>query len=77
MNQAEHDKSLMVVAAAEGYAGRHGMSTADAFALLLEHGVTEAIRQCYNTLHTQCLSESVYFAEDMLSARLPNGSYKK
>jgi len=70
MNQIERDKNLMVVAAAEGYAGRHGIPTTDAFALLLRYGVVEAIRQNYNTLHTQSLDESVYFAEDMMKWKM-------
>jgi len=69
-NQAERDTNLMVVAATEGYACRHGMPTADAFALLYRYGVTEAIRQHGNTLHTQSLDESVYFAEDMLKWKM-------
>jgi hypothetical protein len=67
---AEHDKNLMVVAATEGYASRHDMPTPVAFALLSKHGVTDAIRQNYNTLHTQSLDESVYFAEDMLKWKM-------
>jgi len=70
MDQTEHDKNLMVVAAAEGYAGRHNMPTAAAFALLSKYGVAEAIRQNYNTLHTQSLDESVYFAEDMIKWKM-------
>jgi hypothetical protein len=65
-DQAEHDKNLMVVAATEGYADRHDMPASSALALLSKHGVTDAIRQNYNTLHTQSLDECVYFAEDML-----------
>jgi len=65
-DQDERDKNLMVVAAAEGYAVRHDMPTQSAFALLSKYGVTEAIRRHYNTLHTQSLDESVYFAEDMM-----------
>jgi hypothetical protein len=65
-DQTEHDKNLMVVAATEGYAGRHGMPASSALALLSKYGVTDAIRQNYNTLHTQSLDECVYFAEDML-----------
>ena len=68
--QTERDKNLMVVAATEGYAGRHGMPEADAFALLSNYGVTDAIRRHYNTLHTQSLDESVYFAEDMLKWKM-------
>jgi hypothetical protein len=70
MDQIEHDKNLMVVAATEGYASRHDMSSASAFALLSEYGVADAIRQNYTTLHTQSLDESVYFAEDMLKWKM-------
>jgi len=70
MDQTEHDKNLMVVAATEGYAGRHDMSSSAAFALLSKYGVADAIRQNYNTLHTQSLDESVYFAEDMLKWKM-------
>jgi len=69
-DQTEHDKNLMVVAATEGYADRHAMPTASAFALLSKYGVTDAIRQNYNTLHTQSLDECVYFAEDMLKWKM-------
>jgi hypothetical protein len=69
-DQSEHDKNLMVVAATEGYACRHDMPTSAAFALLSKYGVTDAIRQNYNALHTQSLDESVYFAEDMLKWKM-------
>lgn len=69
-NIAEHDKNLMVVAATEGYADRHDMPASAAFALLSKYGVADAIRQNYNTLHTQSLDECVYFAEDMLKWKM-------
>ncbi|MDR0308051.1 MAG: DUF3791 domain-containing protein [Chitinispirillales bacterium] len=70
MDQTEHDKNLMVVAAVEGYAGRHNISTADAFALMSKYGVIDAIRENYNVLHTQSLDENIYFAEDMLKWKM-------
>jgi len=70
LDQSERDKNLMVVAATEGYAGRHNIPTPAAFALLSKYGVTDAIRQNYNSLHTQSLDECVYFAEDMLKWKM-------
>jgi len=69
-DSSEHDKNLMVVAATEGYACRHGLPTPAAFALLSKYGVADAIRQNYGALHTQSLDECVYFAEDMLKWKM-------
>jgi hypothetical protein len=69
MTETDRDKNLLVVCAVEGYAHRHNMTTPDTLRLFREYGVTDAIRQCYNTLHTQDIDESVYFAEDYIEAR--------
>jgi hypothetical protein len=65
----QHDQNLMLVYAVEGYAKKHGIITGKALKFFREYGVTEAIRQCYGTLHTQDYDESVYFAEDFIEAR--------
>jgi hypothetical protein len=63
------NENLLVVAAVEEYARRQEMSTNDTLKLFLKFGVTESIRQCYETLHTQDLYECVSFAEDILKRK--------
>ena len=65
----QHDRNLLVVFAVEEYARRHGVSAHDALALFLKFGVTESIRQCYETLHTQDICECAAFAEDILQRK--------
>jgi len=67
MTQEQRDKNLLVIAAVEGYARRHNISAEETFALFKKYQVTDDIRNCYGTLHTQSLDESVYFAEDVLA----------
>jgi uncharacterized protein (DUF433 family) len=71
MADAQHDANLLVVFAVEEYSKRHGISAHDALALFLKFGVTESIRQCYGTLHTQDIYECVSFAEDILKRKSP------
>ena len=66
---AQHDENLLVVVAVEEYARRNGISAHEALCLFLKFGITEAIRQCYDTLHTQDLYECVSFAEDILKRK--------
>jgi hypothetical protein len=63
------DENLLIVCAVEGYAHWHNITTQETLKLFREYGVTGAIRQCYGTLHTQDIDETVYFAEDYLEAR--------
>jgi hypothetical protein len=63
------NENLLVVAAVEEYARRQEISTNDTLKLFLKFGVTESIRQCYETLHTQDLYECVSFAEDILKRK--------
>ncbi len=46
----QHEKNLMVVTAVEEYARRYKMPAHEALNLFLRFGVTESIRQCYETL---------------------------
>jgi hypothetical protein len=69
MTNTQSDENLMVVYAVEQYARRHGMSAHETLKLFLEFGVTESIRQCYDTLHTQSIDECVFFAEDILKRK--------
>jgi len=62
----QHDKNLLVVVAVEEYARRHRISAHETLGLFLKFGITESIRQCYETLHTQDIYECVSFAEDIL-----------
>jgi len=62
----QHDKNLLVVVAVEEYARRHGISAHETLGIFLKFGITESIRQCYETLHTQDIYECVSFAEDIL-----------
>jgi hypothetical protein len=63
------NENLLVVAAVEEYARRQEISTNDTLKRFLKFGVTESIRQCYETLHTQDLFECVSFAEDILKRK--------
>jgi hypothetical protein len=66
MNNTLHEENLLVVFAVEEYARRHKISTHDTLATFLKFGITDSIRQCYETLHTQDIHECVAFAEDIL-----------
>ena len=69
MDDTRCTKNLLVVAAVEGYARRHGISAYETLRLFLEFGITETIRQCYETLSTQGLDECALFAEDILKRK--------
>ena len=62
----QNDKNLLVVIAVEEYARRHEIPVHEALDIFIKFGITESIRQCYETLHTQDIYESVSFAEDIL-----------
>jgi hypothetical protein len=64
LTQREHDENLMVVHAVEEFAMRHELPVAVGLALLKESGTISAIRQHFDSLHTQSLDESAQFAED-------------
>ncbi|MDR1383077.1 MAG: DUF3791 domain-containing protein [Planctomycetaceae bacterium] len=64
------DENLLIVCAVEGYAHRHNITTQETLKLFKEYDVARAIRNCYNTLHTQDIDETVYFAEDYIEARI-------
>ena len=66
MSDNQNEKNLLVVVAVEEYARRHDIPAHEALAIFLKFGITESIRQCYETLHTQDLYECVSFAEDIL-----------
>ena len=66
MTDTQRNENLLVVVAVEEYSKRHCISAHETIKLFLKHGITEAIRQCYETLHTQDLYECVSFAEDIL-----------
>ena len=69
MTATQHDENLLVVFAVEEYARQHGISAHETLELFVKFGVTESIRQCYDTLHTQDMSECVLFAEDILKRK--------
>ena len=69
MTDTRHEENLLVVFAVEEYARRHGISAYDTLGLFLKYGITESIRQCYETLHTQDIYECVSFAEDILQRK--------
>jgi hypothetical protein len=69
MINIKHDENLLVVFAVEEYARRHGISAYETLGLFLKFGITESIRQCYETLHTQDIYETVSFAEDILKRK--------
>ena len=69
MTQVEIDKNLIVVAAVEGYSGKHNIPAITTFDLFRENNVIELLRSQYDVLHTQSLIESVIFAENILARR--------
>ena len=69
MTTTQPDENIMVVFAVEEYARQHGISAHDTLELFLKFGVTESIRKCYDTLHTQSIYECVSFAEDILKRK--------
>ena len=69
MSDNLNDKNLLVVVAVEEYARRHEIPAYEALATFLKFGITDSIRQCYETLHTQDIYESVSFAEDILKRK--------
>ena len=69
MTDTQHDENTLVVFAVEEYARRHKISAHETLALFLKFGITESIRQCYDTLHTQDIYECVSFAEDILKRK--------
>ena len=69
MTTIQHDENLFVVFAVEEYARKHGISAHETLGLFIKFGITESIRQCYDTLHTQSISECVSFAEDILKRK--------
>ena len=69
MIKPRSDENLFVVFAVEEYARQHGISAHETLGLFLKFGVTESIRQCYETLHTQSIFECVSFAEDILKRK--------
>jgi uncharacterized protein (DUF433 family) len=69
MTDTQHEENLLVVFAVEEYARRHKISARETLSLFLKFGITESIRQCYDTLHTQDIYECVSFAEDILKRK--------
>jgi hypothetical protein len=63
------DENLLVVVAVEEYARRHHIPATDAFSLFSKYGVIKLLRASYDTLHTQDLYESYYFAEKILERK--------
>ena len=69
MTTTQHDENLFVVFAVEEYSRQHKIPAHETLELFLKFGVTESIRQCYDTLHTQNMYECVSFAEDILKRK--------
>ena len=69
MRNIRNNENILVVVAVEEYARRQGISAHETLKLFLKYGITDAIRQCYDTLHTQDIYESVSFAEDILKRK--------
>ena len=64
-----NEENLLVVFAVEEYARRYKLTANETLNIFLKYGITEAIRQCYDTLHTQDIYECVSFAEDILKRK--------
>jgi len=63
----KRDENLMVVAAVEGYSFEYGMNEKDVFDLFSQYNIFNLLRSQYDTLDTQSLDESIYFAKDVIS----------
>ena len=66
MTKRQRDENLMIVVAVEQYARKYNLPTSRAFTIFRENGINSLIRKRYNSLHTQPLDESFYFADDVL-----------
>jgi len=64
-----HGENLLVVVAVEEYSRRHGIPAHETLGIFIKFGITESIRRCYETLHTQDIYECVSFAEDILKRK--------
>jgi len=69
MPDNQNDKNLLVVVVVEEYARRHKIPANEALGVFIKFGITESIRQCNETLHTQDIYESVSFAEDIITRK--------
>jgi hypothetical protein len=69
VTNSRRDENLLVVFAVEEYARKYGISAHETLEKFLKFGVTESIRRCYETLHTQDLYECVSFAEDIIERK--------
>ena len=69
MTETQRNKNLLVVVAVEEYSRRYGIPAHEVLQLFIKHNITESIRQCYDTLHTQDIFECVTFAEDILKRK--------
>jgi len=69
VGSTERAKNLLVVAAVEEYSRRHRKPAYETLELFLKFDITNAIRQCYETLHTQDIYECADFAEDILKRK--------
>jgi len=65
-SSTEREENLLIVVAVEEYSRRHGLPAHETLRLFLKFGITNSIRRCYETLHTQDIYECVDFAEDIL-----------
>jgi len=61
-----NDANLLVVIAVDGYAHRHNLSAAEAYARLSGKAIPSVIRDNYATLHMLDPFEVVDFVEDVL-----------
>jgi len=69
LSHTKHEENLLVVVAVEEYSRRHKISAHETLGLFLRFGITDSIRKCYDTLHTQDIYECVEFAEDILKRK--------
>ena len=69
MSDTQNDENLFVVFTVEQYARKYKISAYETLKLFIKYGITESIRQCYDTLHTQSITECVTFAEDILKRK--------
>jgi hypothetical protein len=63
----EREQNLIIVASLDNYALQQGISLREAALLFKQYDVFEVLRNNYETLHTQDLSEGACFARDYIS----------
>ena len=69
----KYDEDLIIVAAVEEFAARHGMTSEKTVELFRKYDMFTVLRSEYAYLHTQPLTEGADFAENYIKRRGETG----